>query len=147
MTTEKGMLSMMDEKRVFPPSKELSNNAYIKSMDEYKRIYNESIADPEKFWGDLSEQLDWYKKWDKVLVEDFTNAKHEWFTNGKINVSYNCLDRHLNTERKDKIALIWEGEPVGQSKKYTYQELHDEVCKFANVLLKLGVKKGDRVSI
>jgi acetyl-CoA synthetase len=147
MTAEKGMLSMMDEKRVFPPSKELSEKAYIKSMEEYKRIYKESVADPEKFWAGLAEQLDWYKKWDKVLVEDFSNAKHEWFVNGKINVCYNCLDRHLKTDRKDKIALVWEGEPVGQSKKYTYQELHDEVCKFANVLKKMGVKKGDRVSI
>ncbi len=147
MTTSKGMLSMMNEKRVFNPPKELSEKAYIKSMEEYKQIYKESIADPEKFWAGLADQLDWYKKWDKVLVEDFTNAKHEWFVNGKINVSYNCLDRHLKTERKDKIALIWEGEPVGQSKKYTYQELYDEVCKFANVLLKTGVKKGDRVTI
>jgi acetyl-CoA synthetase len=147
MTTNKGMLSMMDEKRVFNPSKELSEKAYIKSMEEYKQIYKESIADPEKFWAGLADQLDWYKKWDKVLVEDFANAKHEWFVNGKINVSYNCLDRHLKTERKDKIALIWEGEPIGQSKKYTYQELYDEVCKFANVLLKIGVKKGDRVTI
>lgn len=147
MTTDKGMLSMMDEKRVFNPSKELSEKAYIKSMEEYKQIYKESIADPEKFWAGLADQLDWYKKWDKVLVEDFANAKHEWFVNGKINVSYNCLDRHLKTERRDKIALIWEGEPVGQSKKYTYQELYDEVCKFANVLLKIGVKKGDRVTI
>lgn len=147
MTTNKGMISMMDEKRVFNPSKELSEKAYIKSMEEYKQIYKESIEDPEKFWAGLADQLDWYKKWDKVLVEDFANAKHEWFVNGKINVSYNCLDRHLKTERKDKIALIWEGEPVGQSKKYTYQELYDEVCKFANVLLKMGVKKGDRVSI
>jgi len=147
MTTDKGMLSMMDEKREFPPSKKLSENAYIKSMEEYKKVYSESIADPEKFWAGLAEQLDWYKKWDKVLESDFTNAKHEWFINGKINVSYNCLDRHLKTEKKDKIALIWEGEPVGESKKYTYQELYDEVCKFANVLRKMGVKKGDRVSI
>lgn len=147
MTVNKGMISMMDEKRLFPPPKEISEKAYIKSMEEYKQIYKDSIADPEKFWAGLADQLDWYKKWDKVLVEDFANAKHEWFINGKINVCYNCLDRHLKTARKDKIALIWEGEPVGHSKTYTYQELHDEVCKFANVLRKMGVKKGDRVSI
>jgi acetyl-coenzyme A synthetase (EC 6.2.1.1) len=147
MATEKGMISMMEEKRVFPPPKEVSEKAYIKSMEEYRKIYKESIDDPEKFWGKLGEQLDWYKKWDKVLVEDFANAKHEWFVGGKLNVSYNCLDRHLKTWRKNKAALIWEGEPEGESKTYTYQELYYEVCKFANVLKKHGVKKGDRVSI
>jgi len=147
MTADKGMISMMEEKRIFPPSKEVSEKAYIKSMEDYKRIYKESIENPEKFWGELAEQLDWYKKWDKVLVEDFTNAKHEWFVDGKLNVCYNCVDRHLKTWRKTKAALIWEGEPEGESKTYTYQELYYEVCKFANVLKKFGVKKGDRVSI
>ena len=147
LAAEKGMLSMMEEKRVFPPPKELSEKAYIKSMEEYKRIYKESIENPEKFWGELAEQLDWYKKWDKVLVEDFTNAKHEWFVGGKLNVCYNCIDRHLKTWRKNKAALIWEGEMEGESRTYTYEELYYEVCKFANVLKKFGVKKGDRVSI
>ena len=147
MAVAKGMISMMEEKRVFSPPKDLSAKAYIKNMDEYKKIYNESVENPEKFWGELAEQLDWYKKWDKVLVEDFLNAKHEWFIGGKLNVSYNCLDRHLKTSRKNKAALIWEGEPEGESKTYTYQQLHHEVCKFANVLKKSGVKKGDRVTI
>jgi len=147
MTAEKGMISMMEEKRVFPPSKEASEKAYIKSMDEYRRIYRESIENPEKFWGELAEQLDWYGKWDRVLVEDFAQGKHEWFVGGKLNVCYNCIDRHLKTWRKNKAALIWEGEPEGDSKTYTYQELYYEVCKFANVLKKFGVKKGDRVSI
>lgn len=147
MVVARGMISMMEEKRVFPPSKELSEKAYIKSMEKYKKMYRESVENPEKFWGELAEQLDWFKKWDKVLVEDFTNAKHQWFVGGKINVSYNCLDRHLKTWRKNKAALVWEGEPEGESKTYTYQQLHYEVCKFANVLKKLGVKKGDRVSI
>mgnify|MGYP001037016795 CR=1 FL=1 len=147
MTAEKGMISMMEEKRVFPPSKEASEKAYIKSMDEYRRIYRESIENPEKFWGELAEQLDWYGKWDRVLVEDFAQGKHEWFVGGKLNVCYNCIDRHLKTWRKNKAALIWEGEPEGESKTYTYQELYYEVCKFANVLKKFGVKKGDRVSI
>ncbi len=144
---EKGMISMMEEKRVFPPPKELSEKAYVKSMEEYKKIYKESIENPEKFWGKLAEELDWYKKWDKVLVEDFANAKHEWFVGGKLNVSYNCLDRHLKTWRRNKAAIIWEGEPAGESKTYTYQQLYYEVCKFANVLKKLGVKKGDRVAM
>ncbi|MEA3253736.1 MAG: acetate--CoA ligase, partial [Chloroflexota bacterium] len=147
MAADKGMISMMEEKRVFPPPREFSEKAYIKSMAEYKRIYEESIKDPGRFWGKLAEQLDWYKKWDKVLVGDFANAEHEWFVGGKLNVCYNCIDRHLNTWRKNKAALIWEGEPEGESKSYTYQELYYEVCKFANVLKKFGVKKGDRVSI
>jgi len=147
MAVEKGMISMMEERRVFPPPKDVSEKAYIKSMEEYQEIYKESIENPEKFWGKLAEQLDWYKKWDKVLVEDFANAKHEWFVGGKLNVSYNCIDRHLKTWRRNKAALIWEGEPEGESKTYTYQELYYEVCRFANVLKKFGVKKGDRVSI
>lgn len=146
MAEAKGITSMMEEKRVFYPPKELSEKAYVKSMDEYKALYKKSIEDPEGFWGELGEQLDWYKKWDKVLVEDFKEGKHEWFVGGKLNVSYNCLDRHLKTWRKNKAALIWEGEPEGESKTYTYQQLYYEVCKFANVLKKLGVKKGDRVA-
>ena len=146
MEEAKIITSMMEEKRVFNPPKELSDNAYIKSLDEYKKIYQKSIEDPEAFWGELAEQLDWYRKWDKVLVSDFKEGKHEWFVGGKLNVSYNCLDRHLKTWRKNKAALIWEGD-IGDTKTLTYQELHHEVNKFANVLKKHGVKKGDRVSI
>jgi len=138
--------SMMEETRIFNPPEEISKGAYIKDLDEYQKIYQRSIDDPEAFWGELAEQLDWQKKWDKVLVEDFENAKHEWFVGGKLNVSYNCLDRHLKTWRKNKAALVWEGD-IGDSKTLTYQELYYQVCKFANVLKKFGVKKGDRVSI
>ena len=138
--------SMMAEGRVINPPEELSKKAYIKSMAEYKKIYQQSVDDPEAFWGKMAEQLDWFKKWDKVTVNDFKEGKHEWFVGGKLNVSYNCLDRHLNTWRKNKAALIWEGD-IGDSKTITYQELHHQVCKFANVLKKHGVKKGDRVSI
>jgi acetyl-CoA synthetase len=94
----------------------------------------------------MAEQLDWFKKWDKVLVQDFSDAKHQWFVGGKLNVSYNCLDRHLTTQRKNKAAFIWEGD-IGDTKTLTYQQLYYEVNKFANVLKKLGVKKGDRVSV
>mgnify|MGYP001297383541 CR=1 FL=1 len=146
MAEKKAITSMMEEKRVFNPPEELSKAAYIKSLDEYKKIYQRSINDPEAFWGEQAEQLDWYKKWDKVLVKDFGEAKHEWFVGGKLNVCYNCLDRHLKTWRKNKAALVWEGD-IGDSKTLTYQQLYHEVCKFANVLKKLGVKKGDRVSI
>ncbi|HEY78607.1 MAG TPA: acetate--CoA ligase [Dehalococcoidia bacterium] len=138
--------SMMAEKRVFKPHEDISEGAYIKSLDEYKKIYASSVDDPEGFWGKLAEQLDWYQKWDKVLVEDFKEAKHEWFIGGKLNVSSNCLDRHLKTWRKNKAALIWEGD-IGDGKTVTYQELYNQVCKFANVLKKLDIKKGDRVAI
>jgi len=142
----KAITSMMAEERVFNPPEELSKNAYLKTMDEYKKMYQRSIDDLEGFWAEMAETLDWYKKWDKVLVEDFKEAKHEWFVGGKINVSYNCLDRHLNTWRRNKAALIWEGD-IGDSKTLTYQELYHLVCKFANVLKKRGVKKGDRITI
>ncbi|MBT7081228.1 MAG: acetate--CoA ligase [Chloroflexi bacterium] len=146
MTEEKSIASVMIENRVFNPPPKLSEQAYIKSMDQYKQMYAQSIADPEKFWAERAEELDWFKKWDKVLVEDFKNAKHEWFMGGKINVTYNCLDRHLSTDKKDKTALIWEGD-IGDALTLTYQQLYNEVCKAANVLKKHGVKKGDRVSI
>jgi acetyl-CoA synthetase len=143
---QKALSSMMHEKRVFYPPEELSKKAYIKSLDEYKEIYQRSLDDPEGFWGEAAQQLDWYKKWDKVLVEDFKEAKHEWFVGGKLNVSYNCLDRNLKSWRRNKAALIWEGD-TGETKTLTYQELYYNVCKFANVLKKHGIKKGDRVSI
>ncbi len=146
MSQDNTITSMMTEERVFYPPEELSKQAYIKSLDEYREIYKESIEDPEKFWGELAEQIDWYKKWDKVLVEDFANASHQWFVGGKLNVSYNCLDRQVKTWRKNKAALIWEGDG-GETRTLTYQELYHEVVKFANVLKKHGVKKGDRVSI
>ena len=138
--------SMMHEKRIFYPPEELSKKAYIKSLEEYQKIYKRSLDDPETFWGEAAEQLDWYKKWDKVLIEDFAEGKHEWFVGGKLNVSYNCLDRNVKTWRKNKAALIWEGD-IGDSKTLTYQQLYCNVCRFANVLKKHGVKKGDRVTI
>jgi acetyl-CoA synthetase len=143
---QKALDSMMQEKRVFYPPAELSKKANIKSLDEYKEIYKRSLDDPEAFWGEAAWQLDWYKRWDKVLVEDFAEGKHEWFVGGKLNVSYNCLDRNLKTWRRNKAALMWEGD-IGDTNTLTYQELYYNVCKFANVLKKHGVKKGDRVSI
>ena len=138
--------SMSVENRKFPPSKEFTKNAYIKSMAEYKKIYKRSIDDMEGFWAEQAAQIDWYKKWDKVLVSDFKNGKHEWFVGGKLNVSYNCLDRNLTTWRKNKAAIIWEGD-IGDSRTYTYEQLWYEVNKAANVLKKHGIKKGDRVTI
>ncbi|MCD6358753.1 MAG: AMP-binding protein, partial [Dehalococcoidia bacterium] len=144
---KKNITSMMDETRILYPPKALSEQAYIKSLDEYREIYKRSIEDPEGFWGKLAEQLVWFKKWDKVVESNFAEGEHKWFTGGKLNVCYNCLDRYLGTPTENKPAIIWEGEPVDESITLTYKQLHHEVCKFANVLKKLGVKKGDRVSI
>ena len=145
---KKTITSMMEEKRIFPPSKEFSSKAHIKSLEEYKKMYDRSIQDPDGFWGEQAQNLEWFKKWDKVLDYNFgDNLYIKWFQGGKINVTVNCLDRHLKTQRKDKVALIWEGEPADDTRKYTYQQLYEEVCKFANVLKKKGVKKGDRVTI
>lgn len=131
----------------FPPTPEFSANAYVKSMEEYEAMYRRSIEDPDGFWAEMAEQnLTWYKKWDRVLDYDFHKPYIKWFEGGKLNASYNCLDRHLDGPRKDKVALIWEADG-GESKTFTYQELHDEVNKFANVLKKKGVTRGDRVSL
>ncbi|MDD4857113.1 MAG: acetyl-coenzyme A synthetase N-terminal domain-containing protein, partial [Candidatus Krumholzibacteria bacterium] len=142
---KKTITSMLDERRVFNPPKGFSQKAHIKSMDEYKKLYGKSDKDLEGFWAEQANILHWFKKWDKVL----DNGKApfvKWFVGGKTNISYNCLDRHL-AKKADKVALIWEGEPVGDAKKYTYKELHREVCKFANVLKAHGIKKGDRVNL
>jgi acetyl-CoA synthetase len=147
MSKEKGIASMLEDKRVFEPPDGIKLRAYIKSLEEYKKLYERSMRDPEGFWGELAEQLDWYKKWDKVLEWDFNKPEIQWFVGGKLNASYNCLDRHLNSWRSNKVALIWQGEPLEENRIFTYQQLHYHVCKFANVLKKFGVKKGDRVSI
>jgi acetyl-CoA synthetase len=136
--------SVLREKRVFKPRPEFSKQAYIKSFAQYKKIYDASIKNPETFWAGVAKELHWFKPWKKVLTWKLPFAK--WFVGGTINASYNCLDRHLSTWRKNKAAIIWEGEP-GETRTLTYQELHREVCKFANVLKGLGVQKGDRVAI
>jgi acetyl-CoA synthetase len=137
----------MQEKKVFEPSDGVKMKAYIKRMEDYKELYQRSLRDPDGFWGELAERLDWYKKWDKVLEYDFDKPDIKWFIGGKLNASYNCLDRHLNSWRSNKVALIWQGEPLEENRIFTYQQLHYHVCKFANVLKKFGVEKGDRVSI
>lgn len=142
---EKTIHSLMDEKRKFSPKDYVLENTYLKDEDEYKKIYKKSIEDPEKFWSEKAEQLNWFKKWDNTFFWDPKTATCRWFEGGKINASYNCLDRHLTGSRKNKAAIIWEGEPAGETKIYTYQELHREVCRFANVLKKKGIQKGDRV--
>ncbi len=135
------------EKRTFPPSKEFSQKARIKNMKEYEQLYKQSVDDPEKFWAEMAEKnLSWYKKWDKVLEYDFMKPSIKWFSGGKLNASVNCLDRFITTATRNKAALIWEADS-GVYKTYTYQQLYWEVNRFANVLRKKGVKKGDRITI
>ncbi len=141
---EKTISSLMDEKRKFTPPEPFSKKAYIGSLDEYEDIYQKSIADPEGFWAEKAEQLDWMKKWDSVYSWDPDEVKVEWFAGGTLNVTHNCLDRHVAAGKGDQTAIIWEGEPEGDAKTYTYKELLAEVNKFANVLKDRGMVKGDR---
>ncbi len=136
--------SVLKERRLFKPDPAFSQQAHIKDMKAYLRLYKKAQADPEGFWGGLSREIRWFKPWKKVLDWKLPFAK--WFVGGKINISDNCLDRHLEGWRKNKAAIIWEGEP-GDSRVLTYQDLHREVCKFANVLKSQGVAKGDRVAL
>jgi acetyl-CoA synthetase len=136
--------SSLKETRVFPPPPEFQRKAHIKSLDEYRALYRRSVEDPEGFWGEQAQQLEWSRKWDRVLEWNAPHAK--WFVNGALNLSENCLDRHVAAGKKDKRALVWEGEP-GDTRTLSYGELLSEVCKFANVLKGLGVKVGDRVGI
>ena len=138
------------DRKKFIVGKAISSKAYIKTYEKYKRYYEQSISDPEGFWAEMAEEyIDWFKKWPgKVFQWDEKNFIHKWFEGGKLNASYNCLDRHLKTWRKNKAAIIWEPDnPNEKGRAITYQELHREVCKFANVLKKHGVVKGDRVTI
>ena len=144
MSTVTNIESVLQEERIFPPPPEFSAKAHIQSEAELERLRAEAHADPEAFWARMAEELHWFKKWDTVLKWDPPHA--EWFGGGKINISYNCLDRHLSTWRRNKAALIWEGEP-GETRTYTYQQLHTEVCKFANVLKHAGINRGDRVAL
>ncbi len=140
--------SLLKAGKTFTPPAEGRDQAWIKSMDEYHAAYKRSMEDPEGFWAERAEELvTWDKKWDSVLEWDFTKPDIKWFDGGKLNISYNCLDRHLTDGRRNKAAIIWQGEPEEDVRVYTYQMLHTEVCRFANVLKKKGVKKGDRVSI
>ena len=128
-----------------PPS--FAEKARIGSKDRYRALYDRSISDPDGFWGEQAERIHWFKRWDKVSRWDFKTAKIEWFIGGKTNVAYNCLDRHLAGSRKNKAALVWEGDSPEESRVLTYQDVFRETCKFANVLKKAGVKKGDRVTL
>ena len=136
--------SHLVEKRVFKPARDFVKKARIQSLEQYRQMWKESVTKPEKFFAREASELLWQKKWTKVLQWKCPDAK--WFIGGKLNVSENCLDRHLDGPRRTKAAIIWEGEP-GEKRTLTYQQLHREVCRFANVLKRNGTKKGDRVLI
>ncbi len=147
MTDPNAIESLSQEYRVVQPPARVTERAHIQSMDEYNELYQRSIEDPEGFWADMADtMLHWEKKWHAVLDYDFEKPYVKWFEGGKLNVTYNCIDRHLNGWRRNKAALIWETDE-GRSRVYTYQSLYYKVCKFANVLKKHGVKKGDRVAL
>jgi acetyl-CoA synthetase len=143
--------SVLQEARVFPPPKAFARRAHLKSLTQYRKLYRESIQSPEKFWGRQAKaELVWSKRWTRVLKWEEPYAK--WFVGGQLNVCHNCLDRHLDTPRANTAALIWEGEPAapgkpGEERTLTYKQLHHEVCLFANVLKRNGIKLGDRVLI
>ena len=136
--------SILREHRVFPPPPDFAAKAHVKSVEEYETLYRRSVDDPEKFWGEVARELHWFAPWTKVLHWELPWAR--WFVNGKTNLCYNCVDRHALGGKKDKIAILWESEP-GEVRRLTFGELHAEVQKFANVLKKLGLKKGDRAAI
>ncbi|ACF12700.1 acetate/CoA ligase [Chloroherpeton thalassium ATCC 35110] len=139
-----GISSVLHEQRVFKPGPEFSEGATIKSMDEYEKQYKIAADDPQKYWANVASQYHWFKKWDTVL--EWNEPFSKWFVGGETNLCYNALDVHINTWRKNKAAIIWEGEP-GDQRTLTYLQLHREVSKFANVLKRRGIQKGDRVAI
>ncbi|MDT8301923.1 MAG: acetate--CoA ligase [Sedimentisphaerales bacterium] len=151
MTEEKGFNSLMTENRTFPPPASVQKNAHIDDAEQYQQMWEKSINDPDAFWLEQAKSLSWFKEPTKSLryTWDTKSRKieHTWFADGQLNVTYNCLDRHLGTPTENKTALLWQGEDDNNVKKFTYKELHKDVCKFANVLKSKGIKKGDRVAI
>jgi acetyl-CoA synthetase len=143
-TINPNLETILREHRVFPPPEEFARQAHVKSLAEYQKMYQRSVRDPEGFWADAAQELHWFRPWTKVLDWNLPWAK--WFVGGKINLCYNCVDRHVVSGRADKTAIVWEGEP-GEVRKLTFAELHVEVQKFANALKGLGIRKGDRVAV
>jgi acetyl-CoA synthetase len=149
--TKKGMKSLQSEGRKFPPPATIQSNAWVDSVEQYETMWKQSIDDPDGFWLEQAKSLTWFKEPTQSL--DYTwdtkarKIEHTWFKDGELNVSYNCLDRHLGTPVENKDAIVWQGEAEDAVKKYTYKELHTEVCKFANVMKAKGIQKGDRVAI
>jgi acetyl-CoA synthetase len=141
---QNNITSVLKESRLFPPPAAFAAQASIKSLAEYEKLWQQAATDPEGFWAEQAETLSWFRRWDNVL--QWREPHAQWFSGGKLNASYNCLDRHLDGPRKNKAAIVWEGEP-GDTRVLRYQDLHREVCKFANVLKGLGIRAGDRVTI
>jgi acetyl-CoA synthetase len=150
---KKGMESLASnsDQRKFPPPANVQSNAWVDSEAQYQEMWEKSVNDPDGFWLEQAKTLSWFKEPTKSL--DYTwdtkgrKIQHTWFEDGQLNVSYNCLDRHLGTPTAKKTAILWQGEAEDDVKKFTYEELHKEVCKFANVMKAKGIQKGDRVAI
>src|ERR1700687_2520004 len=135
----------MSTEVVYEPSGEFVRRAHVKGIEQYRDLYRRAEQDPETFWAEIAEQeIHWFEKWSKVL--EWNPPVARWFAGAKTNVSYNCVDRHLATHRKNKVAILWEGEP-GDQRQISYQELHRLVCRFANALKNRGLKAGDRAII
>lgn len=141
--------TLLTEKRIISPPQSFVEHACINSRKQYEEMWRMSIENPNEFWGKMAEEhIDWFKKWEAVEEYSFQDDVFvRYYRGAKLNAAYNCLDRHLHSWRRNKAALIWQGEPLEESRTYTYLQLHREVCKFANVLKSLGVKKGDRVAV
>ena len=139
---EKELVPVQLNGEVYYPSQEVIDRAWIK---DYETLYRRSVSDREGFWAEEAEKLSWFKKWDRVL-DDSEKPFYKWFLGGEINIIDNAIDRHLKTWHRNKLALIWEGEP-GDTRSYSYYDLNREVCKFANILKSLGVKRGEVVTI
>ncbi len=133
--------------KIFHPSTEVSSRAHISTMDQYRNLYERSIKDPIAFWEETANRLSWYESWHEVRNYDFVDGKIEWFSGGKLNASYNCIDRHIENGHGEDTAIIWEGNDPNQSRKFSYNDLLKEVSQFANALKELGVTKGDRVCL
>ncbi len=147
MTAETGggsIESVLQESRLFPPPKEFADRAHVGSLAEYQRLWDWARDDPEDFWTEAAKAVDWFTPWSKVL--DWQPPHAKWFVGATLNASHNCVDRHCHGVRKNKAALVWEGEP-GERRVLRYDDLRREVATFANGLKSLGVKKGDVVAI
>jgi acetyl-CoA synthetase len=148
---QKAIDSLMTEKRTFPPPPAVKANAYVNTAQQYQKMWAQSINDPDTFWLQQAKRLTWFKEPTKSLEYTWDTKKriieHTWFADGRLNVTCNCLDRHLNTPTAKKTALIWQGEAEDAVRRFTYEQLHIQVCKFANVLKSKGIKRGDRVAI
>ena len=132
---------------MYKPKNKASRTSHISSLDHYKNLYEDSIKSPDNFWGKVAKRIDWFEPWDRVSNYNFKKGKINWFNGGKLNASYNCIDRHINAGYGNEVAIIWEGNDPKQSRKFTYSDLLKEVSLFANALKSLGVQKGDRVCL